>query len=143
GELWASPIETVFRGMEDARGLVVERPEADARKGVVDAAVAGTVGHEGVAVLVPGVSPMVDQAAGEDLELLGLGAVGPGAAGREAARTPWGLDVRVNVNALIEIEYSVLPPAESVDDVVRILGAETGEDDARGIGFAVAVGVLE
>src|SRR4051812_41180223 len=41
------------------------------------------------------------------------------------------LDVRVNVDALIEIQAPVGSPAERVQDVVCVLGAEAGEYDAR------------
>src|SRR6476620_5940860 len=54
-----------------------------------------------------------------------------------------GLDVGMDVNALVEIEEAVLSPAEGVDDVVGVLGAEAGEDDAGRVGLAVAVGVGE
>ena len=40
------------------------------------------------------------------------------------------LDVAVDVDRLVEVEAAVRAPAERVDDVVRVLGAEAGEDDA-------------
>ena len=49
----------------------------------------------------------------------------------------------MNVDRLVHVEHAVHPPAERVEDVMRVLGAEPAEHDARLIGLAVAVGVLE
>ena len=42
---------------------------------------------------------------------------------------------------MIHVQHAVRPPTEAVQHVVRVFGAEAGEDDAALIGFAVAIGV--
>ena len=49
----------------------------------------------------------------------------------------------VDIDRLIEIEPGVGAPAEGVDDVVAILGAEAGEHGAAEIGPAIAIGIRE
>ena len=52
---------------------------------------------------------------------------GPDAALEEATDAVRGLDVSVDVDGLSESDASGLSMAETVDDVVRVLGAESGE----------------
>ncbi len=80
---------------------------------------------------------------GNDLHPLGARVVGEDAAAVHAHDAPRRLHVRVDVHALRKIEPSIRPPAQGVDDVVRVLGAESAEDDALLVGLAVAIGVLE
>ena len=49
----------------------------------------------------------------------------------------------MDVDALVEVEPSIRPPVQGVDDVVRVLGAEAAEDDALRVRLAVAIGVVE
>src|SRR5262249_13314165 len=44
-------------------------------------------------------------------------------------------DVRVNVNRLVDVQAAVRAPAKGVDNVMRVLGAEAGENDPRLVGF--------
>src|SRR5262245_17899789 len=110
---------------------------------VVDAVAAGAVGPERVPPAVELVAPRIAHALDEDLEVEARGAEPPDAGAAEAARAARGLDVAVDVDRLVEVERAVGAPAERVDDVVRVLGAEAGQDDATLVGLAVAVGVLE
>src|SRR6185437_2962609 len=50
------------------------------------------------------------------------------------------LDVAVNVHRLIEVEIAVRAPAERVDDVVGVLGAEAGEQVSFLVGFLAGLG---
>ena len=58
-----------------------------------------------------------------------LGPELPDAAAVQPADAVGRFDVRMNVDRLVEIEHAVGPPAQRVQDVVRIFGAETGKDD--------------
>ena len=49
----------------------------------------------------------------------------------------------MNIDALVEVEPSIRPPVQGVDDVMGVLGAEAAEDDALLVGLAVAIGVGE
>ena len=97
---------------------------------VVDALAAGAVGDERLAAAVEVMAPRVPQAAGEDLELQRLGPELPDAAAVQPAHAVRRFDVAVDVDRLVEVQHAVRAPAERVDDVVRVLGAEAGQDDA-------------
>ena len=51
--------------------------------------------------------------------------------------------MRVGVDGLVHVNVPVVTPAQRVQIVVGILGAETGKHDALFVGLAVAVGVFE
>ena len=136
--LRAAGIEAV----QDARH-VVRRRIAGARHDVVDALAAGAVGDERLAPAVEVMAPRIPEAAHEDLQLQRLRPELPDAAGVEVAHAVRRLDVAVNVDRLVEIQHPVRAPAEGVDDVMRVLGAEAGQDDAAFAGLAVGVGVGE
>ena len=73
----------------------------------------------------------------------GLGPELPDAAAAQPPHAVRRLDVAVDVDRLVEVEHPVRPPAEGVDDVVRVLGAEAREHDLRVVRLAVAVGVAQ
>src|SRR5229473_382092 len=54
-----------------------------------------------------------------------------------------GFQVAVDVNRLVEIELAVVSPPQGVHNVMRVLGAETGEHHAAFVGLVIAVGILE
>ncbi len=85
--------------------------------------------------MAPGVPP----AAGEDFQLQRLRPKLPDAAAAQPAHAVGRLDVAVDVDRLVEVEHPVRAPAQGVDDVMRVLGAEAGEHDAAAIGLAVAL----
>src|SRR5262249_56922549 len=45
----------------------------------------------------------------------------------------------VDVDRLVEVQVAVGAPAEGVDDVVRVLGAESGEQNAFLVGLAAGL----
>ena len=49
----------------------------------------------------------------------------------------------VDVDRLIEIQHPVHSPAERVENVVRVLRPEAGEQHAPHVGFAISVGIFE
>ena len=51
--------------------------------------------------------------------------------------------MRVNVDGLIKVNRGVRPPAERVQNVVRVLGSEPGEHDAPAIGFSIAISICQ
>ena len=77
-----------------------------------------------------------------DFEPLRIGIIGKGDARVGAHQSPWGFDVRVDVNGLLEIEATVHAPMQAMDDVVSVFGAESAQHDAAlaeqsiGSGFA-------
>ena len=64
-----------------------------------------------------------------DLEAFAGRVVGESHAGVGADQAPRCLDVRVDVDRLVEVEPAVDAPVQAVDDVVGVLGAEAAEDD--------------
>src|SRR2546423_13814171 len=51
--------------------------------------------------------------------------------------------MRVGVDGLVHVDVPVVTPAQRVQIVVRVLGAETGKDDMLFVRLAIAIGVLE
>ena len=109
----------------------------------VDAGAARAVGHEALAELVELVAPTVHPALEDDLQLLRRRLEAEHAARAQAHDAVGRLDLAAGVDGLAHPEAAVRAPAERVQVVVRVLGAEAGEDDAAHVGLAVAVGVLQ
>ena len=78
-----------------------------------------------------------------DFEALGVRVVGEGDAGVGAHEAPRGLEVRVDVDRLVEVQSAIDAPVEGVDDVVGVLRAEAAQDDAASGEKSVSVGVGE
>ena len=87
--------------------------------------------------------PGIDPAAGEDSQIEGRGAESPHPATIQTVDAGGRLDMAVDVDRLVEIEPRVDAPAERVDEMVGVLGAEAGEHGAPRVGPVVAVGVGE
>jgi hypothetical protein len=49
----------------------------------------------------------------------------------------------MNVDALIHVQLPIVTPAQGMENVMGIFGAEPAEHDASLVGDAVAVGILE
>ena len=114
-----------------------------AREAEVDPLAASAVGDQRPAPGIDRMPPGIDPAAGEDSQIEGRGAESPHPAAVQAMHAGRGLDMAVDVDRLVEIEPRVDAPAEGVDEMVGVLGAEAGEDRAPRVGPAVAVGVGE
>ena len=99
--------------------------------------------HEALAPFVENVTPWVDQALHEDFRTPGLWPVMPHSTPQKATDTVRSIEVGVNVDRLVEPHHSLGPPAESMHDMVSILGPEARENDPPLIGLAVAIGILE
>ena len=108
-----------------------------------DALEARSIGEKRVAVIVPVMAPGIAAAAREDLELIGVGIEPPDAGAVQARDAVRRLDVCVGVNRLVHVDASVVTPAQGVQIVMRVLGAETGQNDASLVRLAVPVSVLE
>src|SRR5262249_8656016 len=85
----------------------------------------------------------VDETFHKDLEFAGRGTEVEDAAAVEPDDTVGSFQVAVDVNGLVEIELTIVAPAQRMQDVVRVLGAEPGQHHAAAVGFAVHVRVLE
>ena len=48
-------------------------------------------------------------------------------------------DVAVDVNRLVEIQHAIVAPAERVQNVVRIFGAESRKNNAARVCFATVM----
>ena len=81
-------------------------------------------------------SPRVDQAARENLQFQGFGAELPDAAAAEPANAVRRFQVAVDVDRLVEIQHAVRTPAQGVNHVVGVLGAEAREDDPAPVRLA-------
>ncbi len=117
--------------------------EVGAGHRVVDPLEPGAVGDERLAPAVEVMPPGVPEPADEDVELHRLGPELPDPPAPQPADAVRRLDVAMDVDRLVEVQVPVVSPPERVEDVVRVLGAEPGEDDAAAVGLAVAVGVAE
>jgi hypothetical protein len=101
------------RGEEDAAG-----------EDVVDPLAAGSIGHETLPPGVEGVAPRVDEALHVDLGPARLGTVVPHAAAKKSPHAVGRLEVGVDVDRLVHPEHALGSPAEGMDEVVGVLGAE-------------------
>src|SRR6185369_9368824 len=101
------------------------------------------VGEERIAVIVPGVPPRIASAFGEYFEPI-AGRVEPPDAGtvqpHYAVRR---LNMRVGINGLVHVDVPIVTPAQRVQVVVRVLGAETGKNDKLLVRLAIAIRVFE
>ena len=117
--------------------------EGRAGEGPVHAGAVGAGGQERLAGKVFLLAPGVDEALRVDLESLGVRVIGEGHAGVGAHEAPRRLEVRVDVDRLVEVEPAIDAPMERMDDVVGVFGAETAEDDATFRQHAVGVRLRE
>ena len=106
------------------------RREGRTRESPMHARAIGAGGEEGLTGSVFLLAPGVDEALGVDFEALGVRVVGESHAGIGAHEAPRGLEVRVNVDRLVEVETAIDAPVERVDDVVGVFGAEAAQHDA-------------
>ena len=104
--------------------------EGRSREGPMHARAVGAGGEERLSREVFLLAPGVDEALRVDFEAFGVGVVGEGDAGVGAHEAPRGLEVRVDVDRLVEVKSAIDAPVEGMDDVVRVFRAETAQDDA-------------
>ena len=114
-----------------------------ARQHVVDALAIGAVGRQRLAPRVELMTPGVHEALGEHVKLHRLGTEPPDTAAVEALHAVRGFQVGVNVDRLVHVQTPLRSPAERVEDVVGVLGAETGEHDLGLVGLAARLARLE
>ena len=104
--------------------------EGRARESPMHAGAIGAGGEEGLAGSVFLLAPSVDEALGMNFEAFGVRVVGESHAGIGAHEAPRGLEVRVDVDRLVEVETAIDAPVERVDDMVGVFGAEAAQYDA-------------
>ena len=112
-----------------------------ARHAVAEPLPAGAVSDKGLAERIVVVPPRIAEAAQENLSFERLGSQSPHAAALEAQHIVRRLHVRPDVNRLVEVQPPIEAPAQRVQNVVRVLGAETGHHHAGLVGLAIAVGI--
>ena len=117
--------------------------EGCAGEGPVHAGAVGAGGQERLAGEVFLLAPGVDEALRVDFETFGVRVIGESYARVGADEAPRGLEVRVDVDRLVEVETAIDAPMQRVDDVVGIFGAEAAQDDATFREHAVIVGLRE
>ena len=88
-------------------------------------------------------SPRVQAATSEDLQLQRLRTQTPKASRPEALHAPRRLHVGLGVDGLVEVEMSVHSPAERMDQVVGVLHAESAQQDPALIRRLISVGVAQ
>ena len=102
-------------------------------------------GNEGLAPGVEGMSPGV---VGQnrtiiDFQLEAIGAQLPDTAAEELPRSIGRFDGAERVQALVEIERAIGPPAERIERVMRIRSAKASEKNALVVPFAGSLAVAE
>src|SRR5690606_24764432 len=112
-------------------------------KEIVDALVVRAVRPEGLSPRVELVPPRIHHPAGEHLEAARSRLHPPDAAAVETPHPPGRLDIAVRVDALVDVERAIGPPAERVDEMMGVGAAESAKDDSLLVRPAVAVRVLE
>ena len=117
--------------------------EGRAGEGPMHSGAIGARSEEGLTGGVFLLAPGVDESLGVDFEAFGVRVVGEGDAGVGAHEAPRSLEVRVNVDRLVEIETSIDTPMQRVDDVVGVFGAEAAQYDATIGEYAVGVCIRE
>src|SRR5262245_4196592 len=101
------------------------RKENGPRKHIVDPLAVRAVGSKRLPPLVDVVSPGIDEAAAEHLQLPRFGPELPDPSAAEPPHAPRRFDVAVYVYGLVEVQASIIAPAQRVQDVMRVLGAES------------------
>src|SRR5439155_22022808 len=110
---------------------------------VGDAWKARAVSEERVAVMVPAVAQWIAAAFGEHFQPVRGRVEAPDAATVQTHNAVRRLDVRVGVDGLVHVDVPVVTPAQRVQIMVRVFGAETGKNDAFLARFAISVRVRE
>ncbi len=111
--------------------------------GVIEPLESGAIGEEGIAELIPVMTPGIATALGEDLHEQGVGVEAPDPTRVQPHHPVRGFDVGVGIDRLVHIDVAIEAPSQGVEIVMGILGAEAGEDDAADVGLAITVGVGE
>ena len=132
----AARIQAVHQPL-GARSRDVHRAGED----IVDAFAVGAIGREIAAPPIKVMAPRIHEPVAEDVQLLGLGAKSPDAAAIEPLYAVGRFHVAVNVDRLVHVQAAIRSPPQRVEQVMRVLGAESRQHDPRFVGFAVAVGV--
>src|SRR5438132_604729 len=127
---------------QQARGVLGE-DVACPRQSVIDPFTEGSVRHKRLAPAIEVMAPGIAEAAEEDLKLHRVGSKLPDAARFQPPHSVGRLDVAVDIDRLVEVEHAVRAPAKRMQNMVRVLGAEAGKDDAPVIGLAIAVRIHE
>ena len=122
-----------------ARSCLVGR----SRKAVINSLAAGTIGDERSAPPIEGMSPGVDPATGEDIQVERLRRKPPDAARIEPPDAVGRLHMAVDIDGLVEVEPGIGAIAKRVDDVVGVFRAKAGEHDPPRVGLSVTIGVGE
>ncbi len=114
-----------------------------ARHQIVNTFPSRAIGDERLSPWIDLKSPGVDEPASQNFQFHIVGSKLPDPASTQAADAERRLEVAMDVNRLVEIKKAFRPPLKSMQDVMRILGAEPRKNDPRAIGLAVAVGIAE
>jgi len=112
-------------------------------EGVMDAGPARAVGEKRLAEVVGLVPPWIDQSVGENLKVMGVGVESPNAAFAQATNSPRGFCVRVDVDGLGKAYSPIFSVAETMHDMVGVLGAEAGDEDGLLVSLAIVVRVTQ
>ena len=102
-----------------------------------------TRSEESLAIEIFLLAPAVHEALGVDFQTLGVWIISKSHAAVGPHEAPRGLDVGVDVNRLLEIEPTINAPMQAVDDVMRVLRAETTEHDATLAEQTIRAGLAE
>ena len=108
-----------------------------------DAIAIRTRGEERLAIEIFLLAPAVHEALGVDFQTLGVWIISKSHAAVCPHQAPWGFDVRVDVNRLLKIEPTINAPMEAMDNVMRVLGAESTEHDAALAEQTIRAGLAE
>ena len=109
----------------------------------VDSLTAGSIRHKTLPPLVKNMPPWVNQPFHEDFSPSGFRTIMPHPPTKQSANSVWSIQMRMDVNGLIEPHHSFWAPPESMYDMMSILRAKPGKNNLPMIRFPIAICVFQ
>ena len=101
------------------------------------------IGHEGLSIEIKLVTPWIAEASEIDIQLQVVWAKVQHPTTVEPNQTMGCFQMAVNVDGLVHVELTIVPPSKGVEDMMRVLSAKSRENDATLISASITIGVLE
>ena len=120
----AAGIQTFDKSLSISRGEVV-----GSGNHIIDPLAASTVSGKRLTEAIVMMSPCIHEPSHEDAQFERFRAKLPDAASVQSTHAPGSFDVTVNVDRLIEVQKSVITPAERMQNVVSVFCAKAGQHD--------------
>src|SRR5690606_15070634 len=117
--------------------------ECTAGKSIVDSLSPCPIGQERLAPTVKLQAPRIDQTLSINFQLIILRSQLPNPASFKPPHSPGSLYVAIDIDGLVEIQQPFWAPTESMDQMVGVPSAKSGQHFPLQIRFAVAIGICQ